>query len=135
MQIEDGAVVLFQGDSITDCGRSRKNLDDLGSGYAMMAAAWIGAMYPELSIRFVNRGISGNRAKDLQNRWQEDCIDIQPTWVSIMIGVNDTWRAFDSNDPTSPAAYRDAYEAILADVRDRLGARMVLIEPVASHTH
>ncbi len=129
MQIEDGAVVLFQGDSITDSGRSRENRNDLGHGYAMMAASWVGAMYPELSVRFVNRGISGNRAKDLENRWQEDCLDVAPTWVSIMIGVNDTWRAFDSNDPTSPEAYRDAYEAILAATREKLGARLVLLEP------
>ena len=129
MQIEDGAVVLFQGDSITDCGRSRENPDDLGRGYAMLAASWIGAMYPELQIRFVNRGVSGNRAQNLQNRWERDCLDLQPTWVSVMIGINDTWRAFDSNDPTSPEAYREAYDAILSDVQDKLGARMILVEP------
>lgn len=129
MQIEEGAVVLFQGDSITDCGRSRENLDDLGGGYAMMAASWIGAMYPEWKIRFVNRGISGNRVKDLQQRWKADCLDLKPNWVSIMIGINDTWRAFDSNDPTSPEDYRDAYDGILADVRDQLGARIILLEP------
>ena len=129
MQIEDGSVVLFQGDSITDCDRSRENSDDLGKGYAMLAAAWIGSLYPELNIRFVNRGVSGNRVKNLQDRWQADCLDLKPNWVSIMIGVNDTWRAFDGNDPTSTDAYRDAYDAILADVRDKLDARIVLIEP------
>ena len=129
MQIEEDAVVLFQGDSITDCGRSRNNPDDLGSGYAMMAASWIGAMYPALRIRFLNRGVSGNRAKDLQTRWQRDCLDLRPTWVSIMIGINDTWRAFDRNDPTSPEVYREAYEAILVETREDIGARVVLLEP------
>jgi len=129
MQIEEGAVVLFQGDSITDCGRSRENLADLGRGYAMMAAAWIGARYPERKITFHNRGVSGNRVKDLQGRWQADCLALQPSWVSIMIGVNDTWRAFDRNDPTPTDAYYESYDAILADVRATLEARIVLIEP------
>jgi len=38
--IEDNAIVLFQGDSITDAGRSRVDDGDLGYGYAAMAAAW-----------------------------------------------------------------------------------------------
>lgn len=36
---QEGAVVLFQGDSITDCGRDRRSGDHLGWGYAMMAAS------------------------------------------------------------------------------------------------
>ncbi len=32
LRIEDRAVVLFQGDSITDAGRDRQNPDDLGNG-------------------------------------------------------------------------------------------------------
>lgn len=129
MQIEDDAVVLFQGDSITDCGRSRTDDKNLGSGYAMMVSAWVGSLYPESNIRFVNRGISGNRVKDLKARWQSDCLDLQPSWVSIMIGVNDTWRAFDQNDPTSTEDYHNNYDAILSDVRDKLDAQIVLIEP------
>jgi acyl-CoA thioesterase I len=100
----------------------------------MMAAAWIGALYPELNIKFLNRGVSGNRVKNLQSRWQADCLDLQPNWVSIMIGINDTWRAFDSNDPTSTEDYRAGLDAILGDVRNKLDARIVLIEPfVLSH--
>jgi lysophospholipase L1-like esterase len=129
MQIQDGAVVLFQGDSITDAGRSRENDALLGSGYASMLAAQIGARFPEHQIRFLNRGISGNRAADLELRWQKDCIDLKPDWVSIMIGINDTWRAFDRNDPTSTADYAASYRRILEQVRDQLDARLILIEP------
>ena len=32
--------ILFKGDSITDAGRNRSNPDDLGVGYAALAAAW-----------------------------------------------------------------------------------------------
>jgi len=127
--IEDGATVLFQGDSITDAGRDRTNGDDLGSGYAMMGAAWFDALYPEKRVRFLNRGIGGDRVKDLRRRWQVDCLDLRPTWVSILIGINDTWRRYDSNDPTSVQEYEATYRSILEDVRSKLEARLILCEP------
>jgi len=127
--IEDGAVVLFQGDSITDAGWSRVDDGDLGQGYAMMAAAMFSAICPDRRVRLINRGVSGDRVRDLRARWREDCLNLRPTWVSIMIGVNDTWRAFDSNDPTSTEAFEADYRHILEQVRDHLGARLILIEP------
>ena len=127
--IEDGAVVLFQGDSITDAGRDRYESSHLGFGYAMMASAWFSALYPEKSVRFLNRGISGNRAVDLRERWQEDSLDLHPSWISIMIGINDTWRRYDQNKPTSVQEYEAAYRAILEQTRERLNARLILCEP------
>lgn len=62
--IEDKAVVLFQGDSITDAGRNREDRNSLGTGYAMIAASWFSALYPEKRVAFLNRGISGDRAND-----------------------------------------------------------------------
>ena len=129
LRIEDRAVILFQGDSITDAGRDYQNPDGLGNGYAMMAAAWFQALYPEKGVRFINRGISGNRAKDLRDRWGKDCLELQPTWVSIMIGINDTWRRYDSHDPTPLEEYAATYRAILEDVRKKLAARLILCEP------
>lgn len=127
--IADRATVLFQGDSITDAGRSRENDAALGGGYPNHIAAWFGALHPEKGVRFLNRGISGNRAKDLRARWTEDCIALKPDVVSIMIGINDTWRRFDRNDPTSAEDYARDYRHILARVRDELGAKLVVIEP------
>lgn len=127
--IEDGATVLFQGDSITDAGRGALDPENLGSGYAMMAASWFSAAFPEKDVTFLNRGISGNRAVGLESRWERDCIDLKPNWVSIMIGINDTWRAFDSGDPTSTEVYEAAYRTILTRTRDALGAQLILIEP------
>ena len=129
MMIADQATVLFQGDSITDAGRSRDNDAALGTGYANVVAAWFGAMHPGKCVRFLNRGIGGNRAADLRARWDADCIDLKPDVVSIMIGINDTWRAFDRNDPTSAAAYAEDYRHILARTRDELGAQILVIEP------
>ncbi len=126
--IKDNAVVLFQGDSITDAGRSREDDAQLGAGYPSMTSAWFSAMYPEKNVRFINRGISGNRVKDLCARWQPDCIGLKPDIVSILIGINDTWRRYDSNDPTSAEAYEKGYREILTTTSD-LGARIIILEP------
>ena len=128
-KIENSAVVLFQGDSITDAGRSRENDVDLGRGYPAMVAAWFSALYPEKNVRFINRGISGNRAADLKRRWQPDCLDLAPTWVSILIGINDTWRRYDSDDPTSAQVYGANFRAILEQTREKLNAKLVILEP------
>ena len=128
--VEDNAVVLFQGDSITDAGRNRQDANDLGSGYAKMAAGWFGSLYPEKNVQFLNRGISGDRIPHLEQRWQADCIDLKPTWVSIMIGINDTWHGMNGgNGGVSHADYATGYRRILTQVRDRLKARLILIEP------
>lgn len=129
MQIEDGSTILFQGDSITDCGRCREGGDALGKGYPFLVASWLSAMCPGAGLQFVNRGISGNRVKDLQARWQEDCLDLQPQWVSILIGVNDVWRRYDRDDPTTVDAFAEGYHDLLTQVRDKLGAQIILLEP------
>lgn len=126
---QSGQTILFQGDSITDCGRSREDLADLGRGYARIVASLLGARFPELDLTVINRGISGNRAKDLRGRWEEDCLALKPDWVSILIGVNDCWRAFDQNDPTTVESYEADYREILTQVRDKLNARLVVCEP------
>ncbi|HUW30578.1 MAG TPA: SGNH/GDSL hydrolase family protein [Planctomycetota bacterium] len=127
--IQDDSLVLFQGDSITDAGRSREDDSVLGTGYAGMAAAWFSALYPEKRVKFINRGISGNRVKDLKARWKEDCLDLEPAWVSIFIGINDTWRRYDSNDPTSTEDYENAYRNILKQITTHLDAGIIICEP------
>ncbi len=129
MLFENGDLVLFQGDSITDADRIRDDENNSGNGYAMMAAAWFSAIYPEKGIKFVNRGISGDRVKDLQRRWTEDCIALQPDWVSILIGINDCWRRYDSNDPTSVGAFEEGYRDILKRTREELDTGLILCEP------
>src|SRR5947209_7780285 len=127
--IDDGAVVLFQGDSITDAGRDRGG-DDWGYGYAMMAAAWFSARYPAKNVRFLNRGIGGDRVRDLKRRWKQDCLDLRPTWVSVLIGINDTWRRYDNHELTTAQEYEADYRTILVQARDQLGAPLILCEPV-----
>jgi lysophospholipase L1-like esterase len=114
-------VIVFTGDSITDCDRLT-DPEGLGNGYVRVLA---GA--PELAGFDVrNRGISGNRVLDLQERWERDVVAEKPAILSVLVGVNETWRRYDSGDPTSAEQFEHDYRAILHRVP---GARLVLLEP------
>jgi lysophospholipase L1-like esterase len=129
LTIKSGRKILFIGDSITDCGRSRENPGLLGNGYAMMTAARLLVKYPEQNLSFCNYGISGNRIRDLKARWAEDCIRQKPDILSILIGVNDTWRRYDRNDPTETAVFADDFRHVLKQTKDELGCQIIVLEP------
>lgn len=69
----------------------------------------------------VNRGLKGNRVIDLKERWDEDCISVDADLVSILIGVNDTRRRYDDNDPTSAELFAETYGSILGRLRESGG--------------
>src|SRR5688572_14408365 len=99
MKLPTNAKLVMIGDSITDCERARpvgEGPSNLGRGYVSYVDALLGAAYPGRGIRNVNMGISGNTVRDLKVRWESDVVALKPDWVSVMIGVNDVWRQFDS---------------------------------------
>jgi lysophospholipase L1-like esterase len=127
-------LILFIGDSVTDCRRDKDVDDTLGMGYAVMVAGRLGLAHPELNLRFINRGINGNRTCDLLARWDEDCINLQPDWVSILVGVNNTWRRYDANDPTTDEVFESEYRELLQRLKDKTSARIVMCSPFLLHT-
>lgn len=127
--MSEGITILFQGDSITDAGRSREDDEELGRGYPHFVANMLAAKRPQLNFRFLNRGISGNRSGDLKARWREDCLALEPDFLTILIGINDTWRAFDRNDPTATEEYEANYRWILTKTRAETEAQIILLEP------
>lgn len=129
MLLKNDDVVLFQGDSVTDVGRIYDIPEDLGKGYPLFISGLFAALYPHINVKFINRGISGNRTKDLKKRWTEDCINLKPTVVSILIGINDCWRRYDSNDPTPLDNFVDNYRFILDRTKEELDAKIILCEP------
>jgi len=133
--IQEGALVLFQGDSITDAGRQRDGNDGFGEGYAMMVAAWFGAIFPRKGVRFLNRGVCGQRTVDLVARWETDCLALKPDWVSLLIGINDTWRGIDQGDFTSPEMFEFNFRRLLKPVKEGLNASLVLLEPFVLPNH
>ena len=122
MLFEKNSKILFIGDSISDYDRARPVGEGLfnawGTSYVANVGAYLTCMYPELHLRVVNMGISGNQTRDLLARWQTDVIDQKPDYVSILIGINDVWRQFDSPEikeqHVSPEEYRENMEKLLA---------------------
>jgi lysophospholipase L1-like esterase len=130
MIIPPNSRILFQGDSITDCGRDRAQPQALGNGYVLMTAGLFAALRPNLAPVCLNRGISGNRTGDLLQRWQEDCIDLKPDILSLLIGINDVWRRYDRNLPTSAGDFARNYRRLLEQAREALpNLRIILMEP------
>lgn len=129
MFLKQDDVILFQGDSITDAGRDYSDYGSLGHGYPLLIAGRLGHRYPEKNLTVLNRGISGNRAVDLQERWNEDCLALKPTVVSIYIGINDTWRRYDNGSVTTSQQFESSYRDLLERTTKSLDARLVLVEP------
>lgn len=125
--------ILFQGDSITDWNRKYDEFHDLGNGYVRFTADGLREQLPDRELEFINRGRSGDRTWELKKRWQAECLDLKPDFLSILIGVNDTWRAFDQNDPTSAQEYEDNLRALLEDVKEHTRAKILLLEPFLLH--
>jgi lysophospholipase L1-like esterase len=125
-----GLTVLFQGDSITDGGRSRN--DDwnhvMGHGYAYLIASRLWYEYPDQDLMFYNRGVSGNKVKDLDDRWQEDTLDITADVLSILIGVNDVKNIV--NNLYSIKSWKDTYTKIIDRTMEALPeVTLILCEP------
>lgn len=116
------STALFIGDSVTDCDRNE--FDGIGHGYVKLIRD-----SGRLSDTVINRGISGNRIGDLANRWQSDVMDFAPATLTVLIGVNDTWRRYDDNDPTSAEDFTNRYRALLAQTVEAFSPRLFLGQP------
>ena len=131
----EGKRILFQGDSITDGGRDRENLNPnnpwaLGQGYVFYAAGWMLKNSPEFEFEVFNRGISGNKVFQLDERWEVDCLEIQPELVSILIGVNDFWHTLSSGYEGTAEIFERDYRALLHRTFEQLpNASVIIGEP------
>lgn len=122
--------ILFQGDSITDCGRSRELDSDLGKGYPRLVEAALGFEEPG-EHEFINKGISGNRIVDLYARIKREIINLKPDFMSILIGVNDVWHDR-GEDPNGVDAekYFKIYSMLIEEVKAALpDIKIIILEP------
>jgi lysophospholipase L1-like esterase len=141
IRLAKGERILFQGDSITDVGRDRERegeanqTDALGHGYPLLLAYELLRDYPNEELVIYNRGVSGNTVPDLAARWQRDCVELRPSVLSILIGVNDIWHKLDGDFDGTVESYRRDFTALLASTREALqGVRIVVCEPFALRT-
>ncbi len=134
--VHDGDIALFQGDSITDMGRSREKADvaneqpGLGNGYAWLAAAELLVDRPKANLKIYNRGISGNKVFQLAERWDADCLALKPNLLSILIGVNDIWHKLNGNYEGTVEIYERDYRALLERTHKALPkVKLIICEP------
>ena len=135
--IKEGSVILFQGDSITDSGRDKTSIEvnnsiSLGSGYPLLATAALLNDQPEKRLTVYNRGISGNKVYQLASKWEEDCLNLKPDVLSILVGVNDFWHTISYDYKGSPKVYRDDLSALLDKTKQKLpDVKLIIGEPFA----
>ncbi len=129
LNLKENDIILFQGDSITDGNRGRNS--DLnhvhGHGYQYIIAAELTADNLDKNVEFINRGISGNRIADLYGRWVEDCLNLKPTILSILIGVNDIIFNWEHKSGSDPERYEKIYRYLLDEVKKQNPDTLIVI--------
>ncbi len=115
VELEDGDVFVFLGDSITHQAL-----------YTQFIETYFLTRYPDRDIRFHNAGVSGDRAADALRRFDRDVARYRPTHVSVLLGMNDAgytaWK---------PEVF-ETYVADMTTLLDRLaetGASVSLMHP------
>jgi lysophospholipase L1-like esterase len=126
LQFSTADHLLFIGDSITDCGRMAL-INPLGNGYVAVIAHYFKKR--DAKPRISNRGIGGNTSGDLAQRWEKDCLNLNPSVISILIGINDTWRHYDQGVETSLSTFEKNYRSILDRTKEQTDATLILCEP------
>ncbi len=115
-------LILFQGDSITDCGRSWGDPENLGEGYVRLLTTMLPDKYAKHEFKFINRGVSGDKVRDLVSRWDVDCISLHPDWLSILVGINDALI-------TPITEFEEEYQTLLRRTTNELNSRILICEP------
>ncbi len=123
--------ILFQGDSVTDCGRDRKTdapNQGLGCGYVNLIASRLLCDNPDWEI--VNKGVGGNRIGDMYSRWIEDTLNVDFDILSVMNGINDVGFSLRLNMGASCEEYEFMYDHMLTQVKEiKPDCKIVILEP------
>lgn len=120
MLLEKGSKLVMIGDSITDCGRKMPigegSNNAEGFGYVAFVSALLKSTYPENNNRIINMGVGGDRVRELKARWDRDVLDLNPDYLSIMIGINDIWRQFEHPLRIEEHVYIDEFRETLEEL-------------------
>ena len=123
VKIKKNSIVLFQGDSVTDWHRDRDDIQSMGNSY-------VKEMYEYLSrfnIQVINKGIAGNKVNNLIERFDEDFKEVNPDYVFILIGVNDTWHDYPNQKSTEK--FEEEYELLITKIKEEMNIPIILLEP------
>ena len=131
IELKSEQTILFIGDSITDAGRLEAAYRPFGYGYVHFVAYRLLARYPEYNLDIINTGISGDTIRDLNYRWERDCLSHKPDILSVLIGINDVFRQYtgELNTAVLLDEYQLTYERLLSLVKEKYNCRLILMEP------
>lgn len=123
-------LIVFQGDSITDCGRNKEDITSTGVGYAHMVKGELGCECPG-EYEFINKGISGNRIVDIYARIKMDIINLKPDYMSLLIGVNDVWHELGGKcNGVSAEKFEKIYDMLIEEILEVLpDIKILILEP------
>ena len=79
--VRSGDTIVFLGDSITHYGVERSH------GYVNLTVQGLAAN--GIDVRWIGRGVPGEKASQMRARFQRDVVDSHPAVVTISAGVND----------------------------------------------
>ncbi|MEM9016907.1 MAG: SGNH/GDSL hydrolase family protein [Verrucomicrobiota bacterium] len=118
---QEGDTVVFLGDSIThQCL------------YTQYLETFFYTRFPERRIRFHNAGVAGDKVGDALIRFEEDVASMSPSFVFILLGMND--GQYESFSAETNATYEKGMAELL-DRINHLGATAILLSPTMFDHH
>jgi lysophospholipase L1-like esterase len=113
--LKDGDRFIFIGDSITHQCMYSQYVED-----------FYYTRYPQMRLRFRNAGVSGDRAADALDRFDDDIAAFKPTVATILLGMND--GAYQDFNPELFAAYSKGMLELMNKL-DAMKCRVILMGP------
>lgn len=123
INIKPNTKILFQGDSVTDWYRDKNDELSLGKSYVKDVAKYL----KQYNIVSINKGVSGNKVNDLINRFDNDFKKVNPDYIFLLIGVNDTWHDYPNQKSTK--VFKEEYEYLINQIRNHINVPIILLEP------
>jgi lysophospholipase L1-like esterase len=128
--------ILFQGDSITDAGRDKasyyaNDAAGMGRGYVFQIVSHLLGANPGKDWKYYNRGISGHKVFQLADRWDDDCLQLKPDVLSILIGVNDFWHTLNNYKGTVATYEADFRKLLDTTLKAFPNIKLIIGEPFA----
>jgi lysophospholipase L1-like esterase len=115
LDLKDGDRFIFIGDSIThQCL------------YTQYVENFYYTRSPEKRLHFRNAGVSGDRALDVLNRFDEDIAVFKPTHATVLLGMNDA--SYTDFDLTTFQTYAKGMTELL-DKLDAIKCKVVIMSP------
>ena len=121
--------LLFLGDSITDSYHDY-DTDGLGEGYVRMVAESL--HYGQGDVSVTNKGFDGFTLPLLLRMWKNECRDIRPDFISILIGVNDAGVIMENEPPAFSASlddFRIGFRELIEEIRKTCSCPVFVLEP------